>query len=72
MSAACMTADDLRALAEALDRLTDIAAKTAVEMGGYCGDPQVTFNGHALRLTWQPGTDEQGGRYTVNIPDPDY
>lgn len=72
MSAMSVTADDLRALAEALDRLTDVAVKTSVEMGGYSGDPQVTFKGHALRLTWQAGIDDAAGRYAVEIPDPEY
>ncbi|MFI5769641.1 hypothetical protein ACIA74_13980 [Streptomyces sp. NPDC051658] len=67
-----MAADELRALAEAVDRLTDTRHKTSVEMGGYSGDPQVTYKGHALRLMWQPGVDVLAGQDAVEIPEPDY
>jgi len=47
-------------------------AQTEVELGGYSGDPQVTFRGHALRVIWRAGSEEQPGQYVLEIPEIDY
>ena len=72
MSALPVTADDLQSLAEALRRISLMHAQTEVELGGYSGDPQVTFRGHALRVIWRAGSEEQPGQYVLEIPEIDY
>lgn len=72
MSALPVTADDLQSLAEALRRISLMHSQTAVELGGYSGDPQVTFRGHALRVTWRAESEEQPGQYVLEIPEIDY
>lgn len=61
-----LNADDLRALADALDRLTALQAETGVQVGSY-GTASLTVQDEPLRLVWQQADTASGGRYAVEI-----
>ncbi|MFE6379217.1 hypothetical protein [Streptomyces roseolus] len=76
------TAGDLRALADALDALTEATRTTGVRTWGYNGEMHVQLHGQPLRASWQDGdpvaktldgtTLRGGGQYVVEIPDPSW
>ncbi|MER7833491.1 hypothetical protein [Streptomyces sp. NPDC095602] len=79
---AAFTSEDLRALADALDSLTETTTRTGVQLQGY-NDTQFQLHGHVMRLLWLPGDDAHttasgetlgGGtdRYAVEFPDMTY
>ncbi|MCA1218688.1 hypothetical protein [Streptomyces sp. 8L] len=43
---------------------------TSVELGGY-QELQITYQGHVMRLAWQPADkdDSSHGRYALVMPD---
>jgi predicted methyltransferase len=69
MSAA-FTADDLRAIADVLDRMTDITRRTGVLLHGY-DDAHITHHDHVMRVRWLGGGDSND-RYVLDVPDKDY
>lgn len=69
MSAA-FTADDLRAIADVLDQMTETTQRTGVRLYGY-DDAHITQHDHVMRVGWQ-ANDDGGGRYVLDVPDKDY
>lgn len=79
--AALFTAADLRALADALDALTETTGKTRVTLGGY-NHGEITLQDHVIRVQWRDPDDlpdhatykdaaeAARGAYTVEFPDP--
>lgn len=65
---AYFSAQDLRALADMLDSLTEATARTGVTVSSYGGE-HLTLNGHVIRLDWEPPNGEKTGRYLVDYPD---
>ncbi|MEU2180098.1 hypothetical protein [Streptomyces thermolilacinus] len=79
---AAFTSDDLRALADALDGLTETTSRTGVQLQGY-NDTQFRLHDHVMHLLWLPGDDVHAtasgetlaarpGRYAVEFPDMTY
>lgn len=65
------SAGDLRALADALDSLTETTLRTSVLVERY-GEASVTMHDEPIRLRWESGDStaeaQQGGRYVVELP----
>ncbi|WP_073946514.1 hypothetical protein [Streptomyces kebangsaanensis] len=70
------SADDLRALADALDRLTDATQSTGVVFRGY-NDGEIQLRDHVIRAPWRAAEDtatqdtaRARGQYVIEFPDP--
>jgi hypothetical protein len=67
---ATFDAADLRALANALDHMTETTRQTGVLLYGY-DDAHVTHHDHVMRVRWLGGGDSND-RYVLDLPDKDY
>ncbi|MFF3060876.1 hypothetical protein [Streptomyces sp. NPDC057909] len=69
-----MNADDLRALATALDQMTRATRETGVRIAGY-QEQYVRIGEHQLAIDWVPEADtkdDKAGQYTIEISDSTY
>ncbi|MER5350595.1 hypothetical protein ABT093_09715 [Kitasatospora sp. NPDC002551] len=62
-----LTADELRAIADALDTLAEVTARTMVEIYGY-DNQQMTINGNVLTLAFDR-LESGHPQYALELPD---
>jgi hypothetical protein len=66
--ASTFSSADLRRLADALDAMAEMSAKTGVTVTAY-SDTQITINDHVIRIEWREAEGDQPGYYLAEWSD---